>query len=245
MDFFKSLYTWVFSILFILLMFPFTLIIWLISAPFGKGKHFVHKWLCLQGRVLIKASPLWYLEITGKENYKPGEHYIMISNHQSLLDIPVVNCLGFDYKWVSKIENFRVPVLGQSMYLAGYIPIKRGNKESVIKMMEESEKALNNNESLFIFPEGTRSPDNSIRKYKAGAFRLAVGTSTSILPVLIDGTGAVFPKKGIVFSSGHRLRMRVLAPVLPEDFGTDNPEELAKKMQAVMSAQLEILRRDG
>ncbi len=243
MDLIKSLFTWVFSVLFIVLMFPITVIMWIVAAPFGSGSLLVHRWLSFQGRVLIRVSPLWKLQVTGRGNYVPGENYVMISNHQSLLDIPVVNCLRLDYLWVSKVENFRVPVLGQSMQMAGYISLSRGNKESVIKMMEQSEKLLKKGESLFIFPEGTRSPDHEIKRFKSGAFRLALETNTPILPVLIDGTGAVLPRKGFIFSSGHKLKMKILKPIYPAEFVSDDPDQLASAVQSVMQEALEELRQ--
>jgi len=244
MDFIKSIFTWVFSLLFILFMFPITLIMWTLAAPFNYGELVVHRWLSWQGRVLIKVSPLWKLKVLSRGNYRPGTNYIMISNHQSLLDIPVIKALKYDYKWVSKVENFRVPVLGQSMRLAGYISLSRGNKESVIRMMEQSEEVLKRGESLFIFPEGTRSPDSEIRRFKSGAFRLAISTHTPILPVLIDGTGAVLPRKGFIFSSGHKLVMKILKPIYTDDFQTDDPDRLAAEVETMMRKELEELRKD-
>ncbi len=244
MDLIKSLFTWIFSVLFIVLMFPIGVIMWLVTAPFGAGSLLVHRWLSFQGRVLIRVSPLWKLNVTGSENYVPGETYVMISNHQSLLDIPVVESLKMDYRWVSKVEIFRVPLLGQSMHLAGYISLKRGDKESVIKMMEKSEKLLRQGESLFIFPEGTRSPDCEIKKFKSGAFRLALETKKPILPVIIDGTGAVLPRKGFVFSSGHNLKMKILKPVYPSEFVSDAPDGLASAFQEIMHKALEDLRQE-
>ena len=162
-----------------------------------------------------------------------------------MLDIPVIHCLNFKFLWVSKIENYRVPILGQSMKMAGYIAIRRGHKESVIRMMQESEDALNSGHSLFLFPEGTRSKDLNIKRFKAGSFRLALNTGLPILPVLIEGTGAVLPKKGIIFSAGHRLRLKVLKPVDPEEFGTDDPDILADKIRDLLNRELEIIRKES
>jgi len=242
MDLIKSIFTWVFSILFIILMFPFTIIIWLTGVPAGKSALFVHRWLSVQGRVLIRVSPLWKLEIDGRENYVPGNNYVMISNHQSLLDIPVIKCLRLDYRWVSKVENFKVPILGQSMHMAGYILLERGNKESVIRMMEKSADALRKGESVFIFPEGTRSPDSEIHRFKNGAFRLALDNNVPILPVLIDGTGEVLPRKGFIFSAGYLLKMRMLKPIHPSGFVSGDPDKMAMHVQKTMENALKELR---
>ena len=244
MDTVRSLYTLVFSILFIIIMFPFTFILWLAGTPFGKGRVLAHHMLTFQGRVLVAASPLWKVEVSGRENYVPGQNYVMISNHQSLLDIPLVKCLGMSFRWVSKEENFRVPVLGQSMRMAGYIPVSRGKKESVISMMKRSEQALKSGESIFIFPEGMRLPGASIGRFKSGAFRLAMNTGTPILPVLIDGTGGVFRGKGMILSSGHRLKLKVLEPLKPSEFIGDDPDSLASAVQEMMNRELEQMRDD-
>ncbi len=242
MDLIKSIFTWVFSVLFIILMFPLTILIWIIGLPAGKSKLYVHRWLSVQGRVLIKASPLWKLETDGMDNYVPGTNYVMISNHQSLLDIPVVKALRLDFRWISKVENFKVPILGQSMHMAGYILLERGSKESVIKMMERSGNVLRKGESVFIFPEGTRSPDSEIHRFKSGAFRLALDNSVPILPVLIDGTGEVLPRKGFVFSAGYKLKMRMLKPIHPSQFISEDPDQLALHVQKMMENALKELR---
>jgi len=244
MDLLKSLFTWIFYILFLTILFPFKIIVFLLVVlPTGK-KQIIHSWLMFEGLALIRLSPLWTIKIEGRENYDHGQTYVMVSNHQSMLDIPVIHCLNFSFLWVSKIENFKVPILGLSMKMAGYIAIERGNKESVVKMMQESEDALKSGHSLFLFPEGTRSKDKNIKRFKTGSFRLALNTGLPVLPVLIDGTGQVLPKKGIVFSSGHNLRVKVLKPIKPEDFGTDDPDILAEKIQVLLTRELDSLRQE-
>jgi len=93
-----------------------------------------------------------------------------------------------------------------------------------------------------LFPEGTRSLNNDIGFYKRGAFQLGLEANVSLLPVLIDGTGGILPKHGLIFGSGHQIRIRVLDPVNPSDFGTHTPEELALKLSTFMASELKVLR---
>ena len=93
-----------------------------------------------------------------------------------------------------------------------------------------------------IFPEGTRSLNNEIGFFKRGAFQLALQANVPILPVLIDGTGGILPKHGLIFGSGHHIAIRVLDPVYPATFGTDNPNTLALKLSSVMTSRLKELR---
>jgi 1-acyl-sn-glycerol-3-phosphate acyltransferase len=93
-----------------------------------------------------------------------------------------------------------------------------------------------------LFPEGTRSPDGDIGPFKLGAFQLAIMTDKSILPVIVDGTGGILPKKGLMFSAGHVIRVKVLDPVHPGSFGTADPEELMTKFRSMMINELNMMR---
>ena len=118
--------------------------------------------------------------------------------------------------------------------MADYITVNRGNEESKIEMLDKSYRCLKRGISLMIFPEGTRSPDNEIGFFRRGAFQLAIQAKVPLLPIVIDGTGGILPKHGLVFGTGHHVKLRVLDPVLPESFGTDNPEELALRLSSIM-----------
>lgn len=93
-----------------------------------------------------------------------------------------------------------------------------------------------------IFPEGTRSPNIEIGFFKRGAFQLAIQAQVPILPILIDGTGGVLPKHGLIFGSGHHIRIKVMDPVHPNSFNTDNPDDLALKLSSLMTSELKELR---
>jgi 1-acyl-sn-glycerol-3-phosphate acyltransferase len=159
-----------------------------------------------------------------------------------MLDILLLNCLRYRYKWISKIENIKIPVLGWYLKMADYITVDRGNEESKTEMLETSFRFLKKGVSIMIFPEGTRSPDKEISFFKRGAFQLALQAEVPILPVLIDGTGDILPKHGLIFGSGYNIRIRVLDPVQPASFDTDNPEDLARRLSSLMTSELKELR---
>lgn len=243
MDYLKSLFAWVFGVVFIICMFPVTILLYLfIALPFSEHR-IIHKWLSFQAIILIRLNPLWTINIEGRENFDSSQNYVIISNHQSMLDIPLMQCLRFPFVWISKIENTRKPIIGLSMKMAGYLTVERGNKESVISLMNKAEKVIKGGNSVFFFPEGTRSKNNEIKSFKSGAFSLAMEMDKAILPILLDGTGAVLPKRGMVFSSGHKLIVKVLRPISPDEFGTDDPEELAEKFQGILTESLKIMRQ--
>ncbi|MBM3419960.1 MAG: 1-acyl-sn-glycerol-3-phosphate acyltransferase [Bacteroidetes bacterium] len=242
MENFRSVFTWVFTVVFLGLMFPVTCIIWFAGYPFDRYGKLVHRFLLFQGRTLTRATPLWKFKIEGTEKIRKGQAYVIICNHQSVLDIILLNNIRTDFRWISKAENFRVPILGQSMRMAGYISIQRGNKDSSIQMHEKALKVLSRNTSIMMFPEGTRSQSRKLLPFKLGAFHLALNSDKPILPVVIDGTGAVLPKHGYRFRSGHILRVSILDPVFPGAFGTGDAAGLAEKFSNLISEELEKLR---
>jgi len=195
--------------------------------------------------VIISYSvPIWKIRIEGRRKALPGATYVIISNHQSILDILLMNCLRYRFKWISKIENMKVPVLGWYLRMADYITVNRGDKDSKEKMMVEAYQRLKKGISVMIFPEGTRSMDKEISFFKRGAFQLAISAGVPILPVLIDGTGGILPKHGFVFGGFHKIIIKVYDPVMPDSFGTDDCDKLALKFREMMTGELKALRSE-
>ncbi len=242
MDIVKSLVVWGGGIFFMVILFPITFIIWLLVLPFDKERSVIHRMLIWQSLLYRSLIPVRSCIIEGSEKAVRGTTYVVISNHQSILDILFMNSLGYRYKWISKIENYRMPFLGWYLRMADYIAIDRGNEESKVVMLDKSFSCLRKGLSIMIFPEGTRSPDNEIGFFRRGAFQLAIQAGVPLLPVVIDGTGGILPKHGLVFGTGHDVKLKVLDPVHPEAFGTDNPDELAQRLSAIMKKTLAGMR---
>src|ERR1035437_1390502 len=242
MDIFKSIIVWLLGICFIIATFPVNLTVWAMSVLFDRKRIAIHWFLMYESLFLSHLMPIWTFLIEGREKAQKQTTYVIISNHQSMLDILLINCLRYKFKWISKIENFNVPVIGWCLRMARYIVIDRQNEESKTEMLDKSYNCLKKGISIMIFPEGTRSPDKEIGFFKRGAFQLALQAHVPILPVLIDGTGGILPKHGLIFGSGHHIRIRVLDPIYPPAFGTDTPENLALKLSLLMTSRLNELR---
>jgi len=242
MDVLKSIIVWIIGICYMVILFPATFIIWLIVLPFDRERSVIHWLLMFQSLILVWLIPIWKIKIEGREKAVKGTTYVIISNHQSILDILFINSLRYKFKWISKIENINLPVLGWYLRMAGYITVNRGNEDSKVEMLEKSLNLLKGGMSIMIFPEGTRSADKEIGFYKRGAFQLAMQANVPILPILIDGTGGILPKHGLIFGSGHNITIRVLDPVHPELFNTGNVDELALKFSEIMTLELKKVR---
>jgi 1-acyl-sn-glycerol-3-phosphate acyltransferase len=242
MDILKSIAVWLIGIVYMLLFFPVTFVIWLLVLPFDRERRVIHWILNWQSRILVWLMPIWKIRIEGRDKGLKGTPFVVISNHQSILDILLINCLRYKLKWISKIENMKVPVLGWYLRMAGYIVIDRGNTESKEEMMEKSFRCLKGGTSIMMFPEGTRSADCEIGFFKRGAFQLAINAQIPILPIVLDGSGGILPKHGLIFSTGHKIRIKVFDPVKPESFNTEDPDILSQNFSNFMIGALKELR---
>jgi 1-acyl-sn-glycerol-3-phosphate acyltransferase len=218
-------------------MFPFAALIWLVTFPFDRKLRVLHQFTCFWGSLYSWTNPAWPVTITGRENIRPGVAYVMVANHQSLLDILVLFRLFTHFKWVSKIENFRVPCIGWNMTLNRYIKLRRGDNKSIVEMMDACEKTLGAGNPIMMFPEGTRSMDGNLRPFKRGAFALAKKMNVPILPIVVEGTGDALPKAGFVLQGRHPITIRVLPEIGVEDF-PDSVEGLSDRVRDVFKREL-------
>jgi len=208
-----SLLFWGFIVVSSLLLFPLALLIWAVTRPFDPRTRALHQFTCFWASLYTWLNPLWQVQITGKENIRPGATYVMVANHLSLVDILVLFRLFVPFSWVSKEENFRVPFIGWNMRLNGYIPLRRGDKASAAVMMDACRATLRSQTSIMMFPEGTRSRTGEMRDFKPGAFDLARQTGSPLLPIVLEGTSKALPKRGFVLRGRSDIRVAVLPEI--------------------------------
>jgi 1-acyl-sn-glycerol-3-phosphate acyltransferase len=168
---------------------------------------------CFWGAQYIWMVPFWSLKIYDRKKCSRKDHYIIVSNHQSFADIVVIYSLFKHFRWTSKAELFKIPFVGWVLTLNRSIKVYRGANDAYQKLKEQAVIALQNGNSIMVFPEGTRSRGSSMGKFKDGAFRLAHETKTDILPLVIDGTSKVVPKTGWILTGKERMILKVLDPV--------------------------------
>ncbi len=233
-----SLAFWTFLVVSSALLFPVALLVWAVTAPFDRRLVVLHRFTCFWASLYTWLNPAWPVEVEGREHIRPGVAYVMTSNHQSFVDILVLFRLFRHFKWVSKIENFRVPFIGWNMRLNRYIPLVRGQRESVVRMMAMCESTLRTGSSVMIFPEGTRSLDGRMRAFKSGAFELALRTRAPILPIALDGTARALPKRGYLLQGHHPITVRVLPAVDPATYGGETIESLTRRVRDLIAAEL-------
>ena len=220
------------------LFFCVALVIWLLTVLFDNRLVLLHLFSSFWALVYLRAMPAWSARVEGRSTIRMRDRYVIVSNHQSTLDILMAFRLFFPFKWVSKAEVFRIPFIGWNMYLNRYIKLKRGDKKGIAKMFVDCEKALAEGNSLFVFPEGTRSETGRLKPFKSGAFTLAKKMKIPILPVVISGTKDVLPKHSMIFHGGQKMSIRVLEPVPYERFAHLSAEETGDMIRNIIAAEL-------
>lgn len=200
--------------------FPLALLIWLITSPFDPNLRLLHQFTCFWASLYIWVFPPWQVSICGKQHIDPKATYIIVSNHQSLVDILVAFTLFIHFKWVSKAELFKIPLIGWNMMLNRYVRLQRGQKDSIRKMYKACEEHLSAGSSVYLFPEGTRSETGLVKPFKEGAFVLANRLNLPVLPIVINGSKNAVPKHSLNFHGRSDVSLEILPPMLPEQFGS-------------------------
>ena len=156
------------------------------------------------------------LKIVGKAHFAKGTQYIVTSNHNSLLDVPITSpFIPGTNKTIGKIELNRIPIF-KYMYERGSVLVDRRSDASRKKSYELMKQVLANKMHMCIYPEGTRNQSNEVlQPFKEGAFRLAVDTQTAIIPCLLFNTSKALPTKPNFCYYPTALQMHFLPPIHP------------------------------
>jgi 1-acyl-sn-glycerol-3-phosphate acyltransferase len=197
--------------------------------------------------VVFRLGRLWsraHLKVMGIAPVYSGlEHAagtaprIFLANHLSTLDIWVlVPELPLTTRFVSKRTIFWIPVLGQAMAVAGFIPIDRQDRASAIRSLSRATETIRRGASVILFPEGTRSRDGRLARFKRGSFHLALEAGVPIVPVAISGTFNVVKPRSIVVRPGP-VTVTFAPPIDVKGYAGDL-EGLMAKVRSEIAARL-------
>lgn len=196
------------------------LAIFVVTAPFDRRRVVLRAYTNWWAAHYLAWAPFAGCVVEGREHVPVGA-CVFVSNHQSMVDILAVSAARLRYVWVSKVENFWVPFLGWNMLLCGDIWLKRGYLPSIRRMVWRCDAKLRDGYSLFVFPEGTRSPDGTVQPFYRGAFWVAARNRVPVVPILLEGTDHVLPKRSFSIHP-QRCLIRVLEPMDPADYDHDD-----------------------
>ncbi|MFO7845037.1 MAG: lysophospholipid acyltransferase family protein [Balneolaceae bacterium] len=190
------------------------------------------------GKAISRINPNWKINIEGADRIDDRNPYVVVCNHLSNADIPLISNLPWEMKWVAKKELFSVPVLGWMMKMAQDISVDRQSSNKRIGVFKRCRYYLRNNCSVMFFPEGTRSRDGRMKKFSLGAFELAIRDNIPVLPMVIDGTQECLPKKTWVFTRDVYVNLKVLEPIATDEFTKEDSLDLMEQTRGKIADQL-------
>lgn len=190
------------------------------------------------GKALTRANPAWRLHISGETISDPRRPYVVVSNHQSLADIPLISNLPWEMKWMGKAELLKLPIFGWMMQLSGDIAVDRKNPRSGAHALIKAQRYLAQKCSVIIFPEGTRSLDGRVRQFTDGAFHLAIRAKAPILPLVIEGSKDCIPKNSWQFGKPSDIFLRVLPPIETSSLSIEDVQALRDRVRAAIVSQI-------
>jgi 1-acyl-sn-glycerol-3-phosphate acyltransferase len=199
------------------------------------------RWFRRLGRLLAKVNP-WRIHISGIENLNTNQVYVIVSNHQSLADIPVITHLRLDTKWLAKAELFRLPIVGWMLRMAGDVPVERSDKGDRAKAIAKCSEYLRRRCSVVFFPEGTRSRDGQVLPFSKGPFQLALNEQVPILPLVVEGSGMALPRNSWLFGGTQDIHLRVLKAVSVEGWNLSQVTALRDAVRQRIVDELERMR---
>ena len=236
MNFIKNILGRIFAIwaliVFVVTMLIFFVPIWIISLQKDPRRS-----IAFHNTSRIWMSIFFFLSgirisVKGKSNFSAGENYIVVSNHNSFMDIPLTTpFMPGANKTIAKIEMAKIPIFG-TIYKTGSVLVDRKSEESRKNSFIQMKAVLDMGLHMCIYPEGTRNKTNEpLQRFHNGAFKLAIDSGKEILPAIIFNTAKVLPANKSFFLWPVKIKMHFLEPVA---VGSQTVEQVKEKVFALM-----------
>ncbi len=186
---------------------------------------------------LIKLT----IEVKGISNLEKFEDkpIIIMSNHSSLYDIPIaVKALNFSVRFMAKKELYKIPIFGSALKRAEFISIDRQNHDEALKNLQKAKELMLGGITLWVSPEGTRSKNGKLSRFKRGGFHLAIDTSAMIVPIAVKGIHNVQAGKELKICLNQKIEVEICQPVDASQYTTSNKNELVEEVRDRMLTAL-------
>jgi 1-acyl-sn-glycerol-3-phosphate acyltransferase len=201
------------------------------SSLFDRRGVFAHGCARLWSHLILRTTGV-RVRARGLERLDPHASYVVASNHQSIYDIPVLfDTLPLQLRFVAKASLGHVPFMGWHLRRTGHLLVQRENPGAGI--LERMKRLVGDQVSLIVFPEGTRSRDGRVARFKGGPFRIAVDSGLPIVPVSVSGTRHVMLKGRLMTCPGD-VELTVHAPVPTAGLAGADVRQLADRVRAVV-----------
>ena len=182
----------------------------ILSSVFDRSGDFGHRCARAWSRLILKTTGV-RATVTGLERLDPGRSYVLAANHQSIYDIPIIFAsLPLQLRIVAKASLGSFPFLGWHLQRTGHLLVDRKNPGADI--VEKMRRLVSEAHSLIVFPEGTRSTDGRVARFKKGSFLVAIDAGLPVVPVSVAGSRHVMKKGRLMVRPGD-VRVTVHEPI--------------------------------
>jgi 1-acyl-sn-glycerol-3-phosphate acyltransferase len=205
-----------------------------LASLLDRSGNTAHRLASFWGRALLFSSGV-KMDVAGLELVPRKGGLVLVSNHQSMMDIPVLMAyLPVSFRFLAKRQLFRFPFIGWHLALGGHIRIDRTDKRAAVRALSRARKVLQANTSVLVFAEGSRSA-SGVQSFKAGAAHLAIKAGATVVPIGLRGTGQALPK-GSVHIRPEPVRLRVGKPISTAGMSARDQKQLTERMRASVAA---------
>lgn len=231
-----SIVIWIYWAVCIIAFFCIVSLLYLITYPFDRFNRIPNRVLKGLAWMMLNVNPGWTFDVEGADPQKIDKPTIVVANHQSFLDLPLLYLLPWRMKWVAKRDLFKIPIFGWIIYMTGQIGIDRKSLRSAQKL-DELVSPVQEGIPAMIFPEGTRTESGEVKPFKSGAFKLAKRYNCNILPVILQGGYQAMPPGNWRVAPKQHFSITVLDPLNPEEYESEN--ELKEAVYLLIKKEVE------
>lgn len=204
----------------------------------GNG-HFWGYWPGRLWSAAILKVLLIPVKVYGKENLKPGQSYVFVSNHQGAFDIFLIyGYLSLNFKWMMKHQLRSIPFVGIACKASHQIFVDKRGPKKIKATYDNARHTLRDGMSMVVFPEGARTFTGHMGFFRRGAFMLADELRLPVVPLTINGSFNIMPRTNKWYHiDRHALSLTIHTPIIPESQGPDNVKNtMERSYEAIMSA---------
>ncbi len=232
------LYLWLFMMPIFLILTILTAVTVIVGCLLGGERIFAY----YPGMIWSKLTcylALCPVSVKGREHINPKKSYVFVSNHQGAFDIFLIyGFLGVPIKWVMKAGIAKIPFVGAACRAAGFIFVDNSTPKAAARSVFEAERSLKKGASIVVFPEGSRTYDGKMIRFKKGAYQMAVDQHLPIVPITLNGPYDVL-RIGSLNIRRHKMEMIIHAPI-----STDQSEVSHKSLQQLADQTQQIIKED-
>ncbi len=194
-------------------------------------------WVGVKGLVFITRVAGMRVQVEGRENIPTGV-CLFAANHTSNADAAaIVGAIPRRLAIFGRKSLFEIPIVGLAFRLAKFVPVDRGNRDAALASVKQAVEYIKTGLSFLVYPEGTRSPDGRMRRFKKGSFVMAIEAGVPIVPVVCSGAHRIMKKNSLVIHPG-RVTVRFGKPIDVSGYTVEQRSVLAQQVHDVIAAQL-------